>query len=279
MSKKEPEEFQETTVDGPRTKRWALESKDCPELRTHRIARMGWEEAFSPYRRIRLQPTGSFFLATTEGEGRILLDGKWQRVTAGTLFMAPPRVLNAFYAVTARKWAFAWIRYEELPFIRPMVGAESPVRAVGGGMELARCIAGLQVEWTAARDPRVLHHWISLVQSFAERAAQPMAVDDKLAALWEKVGASLNRTWTLDDLAAEIHASPEALRRRCLREMGRSPVHHVTYMRMQRAQALLESTKDKLDVIAQRVGFTDGMTFARAFKRWIGRTPGEYRQR
>ncbi len=279
MTPAHPEHLTETTIDGPRTRRWVLECGDCAEFNAHRIARLGLEEAVAPYRRVRMQPAGSFFLATTEGEGRILLDGKWQRVTSGSLFMAPPRVLNAFHAVGSKTWRFAWLRYQEPPFVRPLVGSDSPVRAAAGGAEFARCIAGLRAEWAAARDPQILHHWISLVQSFAARAAQPAAGDDKLAALWTKVAASLDTVWTLDLLAAEVHASPEALRKRCLRELGRSPVQHVTYMRMQRAQHLLESRKDKLEVIAGLVGFTDALTFSRAFKRWIGCTPGDYRQR
>ena len=130
-----------------------------------------------------------------------------------------------------------------------------------------------------AREPRVLHHWVSLVQALAARAAQPVASDDKLAALWATVEQSLDQWWSLEMLAAQMHSSPEALRKRCLRELGRSPVQQVTYMRMQRAQHLLETRKDKLEVIAKLVGFTDALTFSRAFKRWIGCTPGDYRQR
>src|SRR6187399_675664 len=74
MPPREPETWQETTIDGPRTRRWVLECGECQEFNAHRIARLGMEEAAPPYRRVRLQPAGSFFLATTEGEGRILLD-------------------------------------------------------------------------------------------------------------------------------------------------------------------------------------------------------------
>ena len=209
--------FTETTINGPRTRRWVLECGECAEFHAHRIARLGLEEAVAPYRRVRVAPAGSFFLATTEGEGRILLDGKWQRITAGSLFMAPPRVLNAFYAVGSRTWRFAWLRYTEPNFVRPLVGASSPVRAVGGGTELARAIAGLREEWNAARDPRLLHHWTSIIQALTERAAQPVAADDRLAGLWAEVEASLHQPWTLEQLAAAMHASPEALRKRCLR--------------------------------------------------------------
>ena len=269
--------FTETTIDGPKTRRWVLESGDCTELGIHRMARLGVEEATAPYRRVRLQPAGSFFLATMEGEGRILLDGKWQRVSAGTLFMAPPRVLNAFYAMPGRKWIFTWLRYAEPNFVRPLVGASSPVRAAGGGTELARCITGLRKEWEGARDSKVLHHWVSLIQAMAHRAAQPAANNDRLAALWAKVESSLAQPWTLAELAATAHMSAELLRRRCLLEMGRSPMQQVTYMRMQRAQHLLETTLDKLDVVAGRVGYADGLVFSRAFKRWIGTNPRNYR--
>lgn len=279
MPPHDPESWQETTIDGPRTRRWVLECGECQEFNAHRIARLGMEEAVAPYRRVRLQPAGSFFLATTEGEGRILLDGKWQRVTPGSLFMAPPRVLNAFYSVPGRKWRFAWLRYTEPNYVRPLVGSASPVRSAAGGTELARCIAGLRAEGIDRKDPKLLHHWVSLVQGQAQRAAQPSSQDDRLAALWVAVAESLDKPWTLEMLAANVHGSAEYLRRRCHLEMGRSPMQQVTYMRMQRAQNLLETRKDKLDVIAEMVGFSDALTFSRAFKRWVGCSPGEYRQR
>jgi len=270
---------EDLSIDGPETRRWVLESEACAEFRTHRIARLGLEETRPPYRRVRVQPAGSFFLATTMGEGRILLDGKWQRVTEGSLFMAPPRVLNAFYTASAKGWRFAWLRYAEPHWVRPLVGAASPVRAAAGGAELARCLGGLQAEWAGPRDPKHVHHWVSLIHSLAQRAAQPMATDDRLAAVWAAVAENLADPWTLDRLASLLHASTEQLRRRCQFEMGRSPMQQVTYMRMQQAQLLLEATEDKLDVVAARVGYADGLVFSRAFKRWIGVGPREYRSR
>jgi AraC-like DNA-binding protein len=273
------ESFIETTVDGPRTRRWVLERGDCGEFNAHRITRLGIEEAVAPYRRVRMQPAGSFFLACIEGEGRILLDGRWQRVTPGALCMAPPRVLNAFYAATGKRWVFAWLRYEEPHWVRPLVGAASPVRSRDGGTELARSIMGLREEWAGQRNPKIIHHWVSLVQAFAHRAARPVQGDDRLAGLWAMVENSLGDLWTLERLATKVHLSTEHLRRRCHLEMGRSPIHQVTYMRMQRAQTLLETTDDKLEVIAQLTGYSDALVFSRAFKRWIGLTPSEYRSK
>jgi AraC-like DNA-binding protein len=83
----------------------------------------------------------------------------------------------------------------------------------------------------------------------------------------------------LNSLAREAGGSPEYLRRKCQQELGRSPMHQVTYMRMQQAQSLLETRSDKLEVIAALVGYTDPQTFGRAFRRWIGCSPGDYRHR
>jgi len=97
---------QETTIDGPRTRRWSLDAGQCPELAAHHIAWLGIDTVFAPYSRVRLAPSGSFFLATLEGEGRVWLEGRWERVTAGSIGLAPPRVLNAFHAVGSRDWKF-----------------------------------------------------------------------------------------------------------------------------------------------------------------------------
>ena len=266
-------------MDGPRTRLWKLEARDCPELSSHHIARLGWDDAGPRYRRVRLVPAGSFLLGCAEGEGRILLDGRWQRVAAGTVCMAPPRVLNAFHAVPGRRFVFAWVRYEEPAWVQPLVGAASPVRSAEGGAEFARVIAGLRAEWAGARAPRVVHHWLSLVQELATRFARPWQADDRLWKLWEQVGAELAAPWSLVTLAGRAHLSAEHLRRLCVKTLGRSPMQHVTYMRMQYARQLLETTDDKLEVLAPLVGYESALVFSRAFKRWVGLSPTEYRGR
>ena len=272
-------QFVETTQDGSRSRRWVLEAGECRELSAHRIARLGLDEARVPYRRVRLQPHGSFLLACTGGQGRVLLDGRWQKVSAGTVCMAPPRVLNAFHAEGAEPWRFAWLRYDEPAFVSPLVGAASPVLASEGAGEIARAVEGLKAEWEGKRDPKLLHHWIELAHGLARRSAQPFQVETKLWTLWTKVQQHLAKEWTLEDLARAFHSSGEHLRRLCQRELGRSPMQHLTYMRMQRARHLLETTDDKVEVIGSEVGYRDGLVFSRAFKRWVGCAPSEYRKR
>jgi AraC-like DNA-binding protein len=273
-----PTPLKETTLDGPRTRRWALDQKECAELKLHHIAWLGIDTAYPPYRRVRLAPSGSFLLATLAGEGRVLLEGRWERVTAGSLCMAPPRVLNAFHAVPGKRWDFAWVRYEEPTWLKPLVGAASPLRVNQGADELGRALTGLRAEWTGERDPAQIHHWVSLVHGLARRSARPWRSDSRIGALWETVVRDLTEDWKLSTLAARCAVSAEHLRRICRRELGRTPMEHVTYMRIQRAQELLENSDDKLEAIAAQVGYHSGTVFTRAFVRCVGVTPSEFRE-
>ena len=271
--------FEESTKDGGRTRRWGIDAEACPLLATHHVARLGIDSTHPPYERIRLRPGGSFFLASLEGEGRIHLEGRWTKLGAGDLIMAPPRVLNAFFTPKGKHWIFAWMRYDESPSVKPLVGAESPLRVAGGATKFGRIIAGLRDEWEGERDPALVHHWVSLAHAHARRLAQVWHSNTKLWRLWEDVSARLAEPWTLDLIAERVHMSAEHLRRICRSEIGRSPMEHLTYMRMQHAQELLETTDHKLEVIAPQVGYSSGLVFSRAFARCIGMSPTEYRQR
>ena len=76
--------------------------------------------------------------------------------------------------------------------------------------------------------------------------------------------------------AAIIGTSPRTLQRR-LAERGSSFSHVHQGVRFRNAQRLLEDPRVPLTEIAKRLGYTDLANFIRAFKRWTGVGPNEYR--
>lgn len=193
--------------------------------------------------------------------------------------MAPPRVLNAFHAVPGKRWVFAWIRYDEPPFVKPLVGAASPLKLRSGAEQFGRALSGLRDEWEGARDPKHVHHWVTLAHGLVLRAAKPWSSGQRIGEVWGLVARELGKDWKLTTLAQRCSLSIEHLRRLCLRELGRTPMEHLTYMRVQRAQELLETTDDKLESIAVQVGYRSAHVFSRAFVRCVGMAPSEYRAR
>lgn len=89
----------------------------------------------------------------------------------------------------------------------------------------------------------------------------------------------LDRPWSTADLAEYCNTSQRTLLRRFQDAVGMSPVQYAQQLRVERAKALLESTRLSLEDITGRCGYEDVSTFSKVFKRWAQVTPREYRNR
>lgn len=276
-------------VDEEDRREWLMNTPACSALGQHRIAHLGICEAHEPYSIVRLKQSGTYFMACYGGEGRILVDGRWQACRAGMACLLPPHLLNAFHAVPGRSWKFVWVRYQAVPEQRPLVSATSPVLAKFDPEPLRLAMLGLHAECLRASRsatapapgpaPVAVHHWVELVQTYVLRFAQPWQMDERLSRLWEKVSLHLEDNWTLVRLAQEAHMSEEHLRRLTTQQLGRSPMRQLTYLRMRQAAELLATTDDKIESIALAVGYQNAFVFSTTFKKWTGWRPSEHRSR
>ncbi len=85
------------------------------------------------------------------------------------------------------------------------------------------------------------------------------------------------RPWTLDELAAECGASRSALVGRFTQLMGYPPIQYLTRWRMQLAAKRLGERGAKVAAVAQEVGYDSEAAFSRAFKKFAGQSPSEWR--
>ncbi|MGH8462304.1 MAG: helix-turn-helix domain-containing protein [Stenotrophobium sp.] len=79
-------------------------------------------------------------------------------------------------------------------------------------------------------------------------------------------------------VATHIGLGPRTLQRR-LRDEGQSFDELHTHARFRAAMRLLETSPEDIDTISERLGFSDRRSFTRAFKRWNGSTPSDFRSR
>jgi len=110
----------------------------------------------------------------------------------------------------------------------------------------------------------------------AELGARPRG-----SSLAERVGAhvasSLPGGTDVADVARAMHMSPRTLQRRLEQEQTRfSDV--LDRARLTAARRLLADSGATLTDVAFRLGFADLATFSRAFKRWTGSPPGQWRR-
>ena len=83
---------------------------------------------------------------------------------------------------------------------------------------------------------------------------------------------------TLEQVAARLNMPTRRLRER-LTLAGVRFNDLITDYRCRLAKELLLKTDERIEVIVERTGFSEPSTFYRAFKRWVGETPVEFRKR
>ncbi|WP_410210185.1 AraC family transcriptional regulator ligand-binding domain-containing protein [Aquirhabdus sp.] len=82
---------------------------------------------------------------------------------------------------------------------------------------------------------------------------------------------------SIQSLADQLCMSPRTLTRK-LTEVGLSFSELLEEVRLRDAQNFLKHTKFRMDDIAVKLGYQNSANFIRAFQRWTGITPSEYRK-
>ena len=106
----------------------------------------------------------------------------------------------------------------------------------------------------------------------AERRPPPW-----LASAEEYLRATFDQSIALADAAAAVGVHPVHLARVFRQFYNVTPGEYVRQVRLDWAAAQLATSADQLAYIARRAGFSDQSHFTRAFKRYAGLTPAQYR--
>jgi len=269
--------LRETHSVGVNTREWMVSAQACPALARYNIHLTGVSETKFGFEFIRNDPPMSQLMACVSGEGEVLVNDSWKTCTEGGAYLTPPNALHAYRTPKDGAWTVCWVMFGERGQRAPVIQSNAPVLVRLDPRPLLSAINGLYWESVGGNEPAVMHHYVELIQLLVARATQPWHSDDRLWRLWEKVDADLGRNWTLKDLGKLACMSGEHLRRLCQKQTGRSPLEQVTFLRMRRAASLLSTTPYKVETISHTVGYENSFAFSTAFKRWMGRSPSEYR--
>jgi AraC-like DNA-binding protein len=266
----------EMQVVGRTTREWIVYERECPALARLGIQYTGISHAGAGFAFCRLAPRIAVVFGSLSGTGQVLVDGKWRKCGAGDVYITPAWALHAYHAIKGEKWHLCWVVYEEEVSKQTVIQSKRAYLRKDSSQGLRDAIMGLYDEVHGLNEAPAVHDWAELVDLSARRLIQERKIDERLMTLWSNVDTELARHWTLESLANQIHLSPEQLRHLCQKHFGRSPMKHLTDLRMKRAAGLLVRTNQKIAVVAADVGYENAFAFSTAFKRVVGVSPAEY---
>jgi transcriptional regulator GlxA family with amidase domain len=101
--------------------------------------------------------------------------------------------------------------------------------------------------------------------------------DEPIAQVLDTIRHRFGERWTLARLGTEVGLSRTALATRFKLQVGDSPMHYLTRVRLSHAAGLLATTRHSHHEIARLTGYATEAALAKAFKRERGETLGAHR--
>jgi transcriptional regulator GlxA family with amidase domain len=136
------------------------------------------------------------------------------------------------------------------------------------GSEVARAVAQEMVVFTQRPGAQ---------SQFSVRARAPHTRLEMLRRVLDAVVEDPGANHTLAAMARRAGVSARHMARLFSDEVGTTPARYVEQVRLEAAQAVLETGDDPMAVIARRTGFGSAESLRRAFVRNLGVTPGTFR--
>ena len=88
----------------------------------------------------------------------------------------------------------------------------------------------------------------------------------------------MHEDWAVATLARRVGLSRSLFAEKFTQLVGEPPLRYLKRLRLNAAAKRLRSSRDKLSAIAADSGYESAAAFTKAFKRSLGRTPGDYRR-
>lgn len=132
--------------------------------------------------------------------------------------------------------------------------------------------------WQVALCGNTMQLLVACIRAFHEtsnhqlKSEKPELLDDVVS----YIETHLNEKITLSDTAQRFFVSESTIGQTFQKKMHVSFYHYVTQRRLIAAKSLMLEERN-LDILSEKVGFSDYSTFYRAFKKEFGLSPKEYR--
>jgi len=104
-------------------------------------------------------------------------------------------------------------------------------------------------------------------------------VDEEIYSILLYVINNYNKKITIPNLTKQFNINRTTLSKKFISSVGESIISYLNKLRIKMASIILRDTKLPISEVMERVGFSDNAHFLRTFKRYMGVSPKDYRDK
>ncbi len=213
----------------------------------------------------------------TEGEGEILINGKWERAVAGDTYVLGPGEAHKYRSSSHAPWKKYWINY-----VADYMGAYLKAYGIETGVYRVSTLMNFEKLQTLGQNPEIS---FSDAYSIAENVHEIIATLAKYKTDFDPserirslLASSVYSKISLDKIASELHISKSSVIRTFKKRYGVSPYSFHLDLKIDAAKALLRTTRLSVLEISEKLQIVDEHYFSTLFYRKTGMRPLEYRK-
>ncbi|CAH5933009.1 Urease operon transcriptional activator, partial [Citrobacter koseri] len=213
---------------------------------------------------------------TVQGCGKILLkDGEQITLNGNCIIFLKPTDIQSYHC-EGLLWEQYWMEFTPTSIMDIPIRQQSVIyngdvynQELAEVSQLITRPEPIKNNLAVAFLTKIIYQWICLIDSNGKKDPQRIQVEKLIAALH----ASLQRRWSVADMAATIPCSEAWLRRLFLRYTGKTPKEYYLDARLELALSLLKQEGNSVGQVADMLNFFDSFHFSKAFKHKFGYAP------
>jgi transcriptional regulator GlxA family with amidase domain len=208
-------------------------------------------------------------------------------ICVGSFLLAATGLLDGKKATT--NWMFADLFRKKYPHVivedDKIIVDQGRIYTCGGAFSfttfmiyLVEKFCGHEVAITASKILMINMHQQPQT-SFSIFQFQKDHADDEIAMVQQYMEKNYTSPITVKDMAAISNMSPRNLSRRFEHATSNTPLQYLQRFRIENAKKMLENKNYGIEQVATKCGYEDISFFRKVFKRHVGMTPREYKEK
>lgn len=256
----------------------------CTDLQLYEIGRQACPPSYSYGPIVR---NHFIFHYLFEGKGTLHLNGNQYHICAHQGFLISPNILAYYEADSKEPWSYAWVHLDGTKatdyFAQCGLSVEQPVfTPLHISSEMDHIMSQLLENNT--RELFCIGKIYELFDCILTYSATkaPTTIDARLAyikKIIDYIAIKYSEPVHMNDIAHACGLERSYMTRLFKDATGQTPYEYLSLYRIKKACHLLQHDNASIQNVAYAVGYSDSFTFSKAFKRSVGVSPSEYRER